>query len=195
MKRTLIVALLLALPGCLWAQVGPSSSTNENRVHSTAALLLKGSSIADKGRLQLGGWAGLVFGDQLAVGGGGVVLLDEVGLAGSEAGTGFSLDLDYGGIFFRFWQPLSPRLTGELGLVLGAGNAGVKDRLSGTELGSDNFLVAEPEVSLFFGVLSWLRVGVSGGYRMISGMEDLPRVSEGDLKGATGTISLRVGGR
>jgi hypothetical protein len=136
-----------------------------------------------------------VFGDHLAVGGGGLVLLDEVGLAGSEAGTGFSLDLDYGGIFCRFWQPLSPRLTGELGLVLGAGNAGVKDRLSGTELGSDNFLVAEPEVSLSFRVLSWLRVGVSGGYRMVSGVEDLPRVSQGDLEGATGTISLQVGGR
>jgi hypothetical protein len=195
MRGTLLAALLLALPGSLWAQAGPSSADAEGRVGSTAAVLVKGSTIAGKGRIQVGGWAGLVFGNRFAVGGGGLVLLEEVALAGSEAGSGFSLDFDYGGLFFRFWQPISPRLTGELGLVFGAGNAGVTDRLSGAELGSDNFLVAEPEVSLSFTLLPWVHIGVSGGYRLAWGVEDLPRVSEDELRAATGTISLRLGGR
>jgi hypothetical protein len=195
MRGVLLAVLLLALPGSLWAQAGLSPNREGNRVKSAAAVLLKGSSIADKGRLQAGGWAGLVFGDRLAVGGGGLVLLEEVALSGSEAGTGFSLDLDYGGLFFRFWQPLSPRTTGELGLVFGAGNAGVKDRLSGTELGSDNFLVTEPEAGVSLNLLPWLRVGISGGYRLVWGIEDLPSVSDSDLRALTGTISLRVGGK
>ena len=195
MRGVVVAALLLALPGSLRAQAGPSSANAEGRVRSTAAFLVKGSTIADQGRAQIGAWAGLVFGGRFAVGGGGVVLLEEVPLEGSEAGTGFSLDLGYGGLFFRFWEPLSERLTGELGLIFGAGNGEVNDQPSGAELGSDNFVVAEPEVSLFFTLLPWLHVGASGGYRMVWGVEDLPQVSEDDLRAATGTISLRLGGR
>ena len=194
MRSLALIALLLALPGALRAQAGPPSSSDEGRVTSTASVLMKGSTIADKGRAQVGGWVGLVFGGRFAVGGGGLVLLEEVALEGTEAGTGFSLDLGYGGVFFRFWQPLSSRLTGELGFLLGAGNGEVSDRLSGAELGSDNFVIAEPEVSLFFTLFPSIHVGASGGYRLAWGVEDLPRVSQDDLRAATATISVRWGG-
>ena len=195
MRSLVLTALLLALPGTLRAQAGPPPASEQGRVTSTAAVLVKGSTIAEEGRAQVGGWVGLVFGDRFAVGGGGLVLLKEVALEGTEAGTGFSLDLGYGGIFFRFWQPLSPRLTGELGMVLGAGNGKVTDRLSGAEMGSDNFVIAEPEVSIFLTVFPSVHVGISGGYRLAWGVDDLPRVTQDDLRSTTGTLSVRLGGR
>ncbi len=82
MRYAFVLAVLLALPGPLGAQAGPDPSSR-SRVSATAAVMLKGGKIADENRLYLGGWAGLVFGGKLAVGGGGFALLNEVELAGS----------------------------------------------------------------------------------------------------------------
>jgi hypothetical protein len=154
---------------------------------------LKGGQIAGENRLHLGGWAGLVFGN-LSIGGGGAALLKSVELAGSEGGTGFNLSHGYGGIFFRYWKPLSPSLTGEAGLLLGAGHAEVRDQFTRNEVGSDNFLVAEPEMAVFYTFVPGLHLGIALGYRLTVGVEDLPRVSSGDLSAFTGTLSLRMGG-
>jgi hypothetical protein len=156
--------------------------------------MLKGSRIAEENRLHFGGWAGLVFGGRLALGGGGFSLLENVELAGSEAGTGFDLGMGYAGVVVKYWQPLGPRVSGELGALLGAGHAEVQDRLVGTEVGSDNFFVAEPELSVFISVLKDLRLGASAGYRIVWGVEDLPRTSADDLRSITGTLSIRLGG-
>jgi len=193
MRFGFVLAVLLALPGPLEAQAGPDPSS-QGRVSATAAVLLKGGRIADENRLHLGGWAGLVFGDNLAIGGGGFALLNDVQLAGSEGGSGFNLDLGYGGLIFRYWEPLSGSFTGEAGLLLGAGHAEVRDQLTRTEVGSDNFLVAEAKMSLLYSFFPGIHVGVSVGYRLTTGVEDLPRVSTGDLNAFTGTLSLRLGG-
>jgi len=155
---------------------------------------LKGGQIAEKNRLHLGAWAGLLFADNLAVGGGGLALMDDVDLAGAEGGTGFNLSMGYGGLMFRYWEPLAGDFTGEVGLLLGAGHAEVRDLLTRTEVGSDNFLVAEPEVSILYTFYPGLHLGASIGYRLTSGVEDLPSVSSGDLNAFTGTLSLRWGG-
>jgi len=191
MRYGFVLAVLLALPGPLGAQAGPDPSS-QDRVSATAAILLKGGKVAGENRPHLGGWAGLVFGNHLAVGGGGFALLDDVELSGSEGSTGFSLDMGYGGLVFRYWEPLSGSLTGEVGLLMGAGHAEVRD-LVRNEVGSSNFLVAEPELSLLYSFFPGIYVGVSVGYRLTTGVEDLPTVSASDLNAFTGTLSLRWG--
>jgi hypothetical protein len=193
MRYGIFLAVLLALPGPLGAQAGPDPPYPD-RVSATAAILLKGGQIAGESRLHLGGWAGLVFRDDLAIGGGGYALLKTVELAGPVGSIGFNLGFGYGGLFFRYWEPFSGPLTGELGLLLGAGHAEVRDILTGTEVGSDNFFVAEPEVSLFYALFPGVHAGVSFGYRLTAGVEGLPRVSASDINTFTGTLSLRLGG-
>ena len=193
MRFSALLLLLLTLPGPLKAQAGQASSA-PSRAEATGTILLKGSKVAGADRLFLGGWAGLVFGNRLAIGGGGLALMENVELVGSESSTGFDLGVGYGGLTLRYWLPWSSRVTGELGLLLGAGHAQVRSLVTGTEVGSDNFAVAEPELSLFVTTLPWLHLGASAGYRMAWGVEDLPRVAVDDLRAFTASISLRIGG-
>lgn len=193
MGRTVLLIVLLALPGPVLAQAG-SSASSQGRVGATGAILLKGGQIAGQGRAHLGGWAGLIFGNRLAVGGGGFALLDRVELPASEGGSGFELDLGYGGLFFRYWEPLAGSLVGGAGVLLGAGHAEVRDQVTLNEVGSDNFMVAEAEMSVQYPVFRQTFVGLSAGYRLTAGVEDLPKVSAGDLNTFSGTIFLRIGG-
>jgi hypothetical protein len=194
MRRVLLLGMILALPGPLSAQAAQAGSPPD-RVEAAVAILLKGGSVADADGLFLGGWGGLAFGEHFMLGGGGIGLLQDVALPGSDSGTGSDLGMGYGGVFFKYWWDLSDRLTGEGGLILGAGHAEVHDRLIGAELGSDNFPVVEPEAAVFVRLFRRLYVGASVGYRMVWSVQDLPRVSADDLQSFSGSLSLRLGGR
>jgi hypothetical protein len=188
-----LLILMLALPGALRAQAGPASPP-PGRVSGTASILAKAGRVAGENRLHLGGWAGLKFGESLAVGGGGFAMLRGVELVGSEGTSGFNLDLGYGGLIARFWEPLRGSLSGEVGVLLGAGHAEVRDRLTRTEVGSDNFLVAEAEMGVLYTFYQRIHLGLSAGYRLTSSVEGLPRVAKADLNTFTATLSLRLGG-
>jgi hypothetical protein len=196
MGKTLLLALALALApsGPLAAQAGRQLSDGQ-RVSAAAAGMLKTSRVAGVDRFHAGGWAGLVFGGRLAIGGAGFALLKDVELVGSEAGTGFDLGMGYGGLYLAYWKPVSPRFTGQVGLLAGAGHAQVTDRLMGREVGSDNFPVLEPDLSLFFAFHPRIRLGASLAYRMAWDVENLPTASAKDMRAATATLSLRIGGR
>ena len=194
MRTTLLLLLVLALPGSLRAQAGPPSSIRDGRVRSAVAFTVQGSRIAGSSRVHLGGWAGLVLGGHFLVGGGGFAPTQNVELPGTDSGTGFLLRMGYGGLVFRYWKPLDLGVTASGGMLLGAGHARVRDRLQGTELGSDNFFVLEPTLSLAHPLLSWLHIEGTLGYRKALDVEDLPTVSAADLSSFTGALSLRVGG-
>jgi hypothetical protein len=193
MRSGILLVVVLALPGPIRAQAGPDPSSHE-RVRATASAVLKAGQIASENRVHLGGWAGLVISDNLAIGGGGFALLKKVELTGPEGKTGFDLGMGYGGLLFRYWEPLANALTGEVGLLFGAGHAEVRNQLTRTEVGSDNFLVAEGELGLVYSFFPGMHLGLSAGYRLTSDVEDLPGVSTGDLNAFTGSLSVRLGG-
>lgn len=155
----------------------------------------KWSEVAEKSRLHLGGWGGLVFGGRLVLGGGGYAMLRSVELPGSEASSGFNLGMGYGGIYLGYLWPIREKVTGGLSILAGGGHAEVRDQRVGREVGADNFVVAEPGLYLSYAVLPKLHLGASGGYRAVWGVDDLPRVTADELEAPTFSLSLRLGGR
>lgn len=158
------------------------------------SIVSKWSEVAEQGRVHVGGWGGLVFGGRLVVGGGGFTMLRRVELPASEASSGFDLKMGYGGLVLEFWQPLGGRGTAAASLLAGGGHAEVRDRLAGLEVGADNFMVAEPGIDLSYALVGRVHLGVAAGYRLVWGVDDLPRVSPEDLEAPTITLSLRFGG-
>jgi hypothetical protein len=120
-------------------------------------------------------------------------MLEKVELGAS--GSGLDLSMGYGGIQVRFSKLLFERLTLDAGALVGAGHAEVRARVPDFEPGSDNFFVTEPEISAFYTLFPKVHLGLAAGYRLAWGVEDLPRVSEGDLSAFTATLLLRVGNR
>jgi len=188
-----LMGLLLAWPGPSGAQVTPETP-EPARVGATAAVVLEGGQVAGARRMFVGGWGGLVFGNDLVVGGGGAALSRRVEITGSESATGFDLGVGFGGIYVRYAAARWGAIAGEWGLLLGAGHAEVNDRLVGLEVGADNFMVLAPEAGLTYEVFRELHLGVSVGYRYVWGVEDLPLLSSEDFRSVTGTLSVRVGG-
>ena len=192
MRPLHLFLILLLLPGSLAAQ--GEGQEEPFRARGTAALMIKAGSVAGADRVFLGGWGGLTFGPRFSVGGGGVALTRSVELTASDVGTGFQLGAGYGGILFRFQHPLGRGVRGQGSLLVGAGHAEVRDRLTGREVGADNFGILEPEVGISLSILPWLFIEAAGGRRMAWWLEDLPLLREDDLTGTTGTLSIRVGG-
>ncbi|MGD2124264.1 MAG: hypothetical protein PVJ76_21220 [Gemmatimonadota bacterium] len=190
---SILLVSILILPGFLWAQEEPGAPP-QNRVGGVASVTLKAGETAGVNRLSFGGWAGLTFSGNVALGGGGFALSKDVELTGSEGETGFNLSMGYGGLTFRFWEPLANDLYGEVGVLLGAGHAVVEAQLTGTEVGSDNFLVGEGELGVSYRLLRRIFLGAAVGYRLTSGVQGLPEVSTDDLNAFTGSLFLRVGG-
>lgn len=187
----LVVAFLLPWGGAA-AQVSPPAGLP--RAGSSVSLVAKHSRLAGASRLQGGGWGGVVLGQRLLIGGGGLAAWGWKELSSSAGGRGFETTAGYGGLVLRFHEPLGSRGLLEFGALAGAGNARVRDRYTRVELGADNFLVWEPEVGISLRLPAGLRGGVAVGYRMAWKVEDLPTLGAGDFRGMTLAAFLARGG-
>jgi hypothetical protein len=101
----ILLGLVLGLPGGLRAQEEQTDASRD-RVGGVVSAVMKAGETAGTNRVSLGGWAGVTFLGNIAIGGGGFALSKDVELAGSGGDTGFNLDMGYGGLVFRFWEPL-----------------------------------------------------------------------------------------
>lgn len=149
------------------------------------------SELAGEATGFLGGKAFLDIGDRLRLGGFGYGALESVRLVGGPAPE--ELSMGYGGVFLGLGlSDMGPAaLQGEL--LLGAGNAQVRAQPIGNQLGSDNFMVVEPRLTLELPRGSSLRGAVEGGYRFVTGVQDLPRLSTSDLTGWTVSLQILLG--
>jgi hypothetical protein len=115
-------------------------------------------------------------------------LVQEVDAAGDRP---LSLRFGYGGVGVE-WRREGGRAEPTVGLLAGAGHGRVTSRITGLELASENSLVLEPSVGLWSHPHPLLELGVGGGFRWVSAVEQLPGIARGGLRSWTLSFLVRL---
>ena len=204
LKRLLRVLLsLLVVPGCLHAQEADSTGRSPGRVDGFLELSARLVRVEGETAPLLGGALLVGLPRRWRAGGAAFVLAERVAQDAAPGALETELRMGYGGALLA-WSSgpdgpapsarsagLSPRWS--LALLVGAGNAELRDIVSGVRLRSDNFFLLEPAVTVELELLSRLSTGVLAGYRVPLGVEDLNGLQERDLGGWTMGVSARLG--
>jgi len=190
----LFVVFLLAGPlaGHVAGQQG-GSGEDTFRSWPHGELLWKPTRVAGRSRSLLGATFGFGLTPRTSVGGAGFQLTGRVLLGSPTDLHRTALDFGYGGLVVERLAPSHRSWALAASLLLGAGHATA--RRDGVELGSDNFGVLEPTISIVRALAGPLGVRVGGGYRFVFGVDDLDGVRPSDLRGATLLLGLRLTGR
>lgn len=185
--RVFIAALLAALlgGGTLSAQEPPGiralvqGGAGGTRVHGeTAALLAFG--------------AGIRVTPSLSVGGAGRVVPGPVEI-GRVALRNLEMSFGYGGIFVEYEaRGPSPSWSWIGSLLVGAGNADVREVETSLRLDSDNFFVSEPGVGIRRDLPWRLSASARASWRLVWGVEDLRGVAASDLSSPVVGIGLTI---
>ena len=193
MKLTVsLLAPSILLPAL---SVGGASSLAGQAADSAIAFAgggaLRVTSIHGDVGLLAGGWVGIAPKGDWTIGGGGYSLARPVDVPTLRPGMSHELRLGYAGIVGEYSFALNRSIDGNAGALFGAGNARLKDPVTGVEVGSDNFFLLDAGVTFTRPVKWKLQAGVGIGYRYALGVEDLLGVEPSDLRGVTFTLSLR----
>lgn len=138
------------------------------------------------------------------VGGGGALIINDFFVGGyglgTEDATVFDLeeeedyDIDFGHGGFWFGYALNQHKLVHLYTSFRIGWGGVELLQNDDKKYSDNVFVMAPELGVEINVTDWFKLGLSGGYRYVDGINSLPVLSNEDFTGMYGAITFRFGG-
>jgi hypothetical protein len=166
--------------------------------------------------VEVGGYGGLdaaytrMFGrDGLVVGGQGAVLINHrlaLGLAGygwsnpltgpnAANGDAQRFETGYGGFtahYSFYFDALPVYFT--VGTLVGAGAINLTDEnhSDGNEASDDVFAIVQPDIAVHANLTRWMRVGLTGSYRVTSGVNQLG-FKESDVNGAMVGAQIQFG--
>ncbi|MCI5081411.1 MAG: porin family protein [Saprospiraceae bacterium] len=140
------------------------------------------------------------------VGGGGALLLNGFFLGGYGMGTDYAtysitsgenegdyeIDFGHGGLWLGYSHNPFKLAHLFLSTKLGWGSTELKE--DGDAMFKDRIFVLTPELGVEFNVTKWFRIAVTGGYRWVNGIQDLPGLDNNDFSSPTGTITFSFGG-
>ena len=168
------------------------------------------------GPRDIGGFGGPLYrvtsvaGETVSLGGGGGAMLINRRFAIGGMGVGGTANVDailgglpvrgemdfgYGGLTLEVITRPSKLVHATYSVLLGGGGVSVwpdDRRPRDTSDETETFGVAEPQIGLEMNIVTFLRIGVTGGYRFTFGAEDARLVND-NLSGASGSLVFRFG--
>jgi hypothetical protein len=140
-----------------------------------------------------------------AAGGGGGVVINNFFLGGFGMGVAdfsdvevdgkpYEVGMGFGGIWMGYTPFSSKVIHPYTSLRLGWGGASLYPQDSEPDnYPETGIFVVTPELGLEVNIFQWFRIGLTGGYRMVNGANELPGISDSDLSSFTGGLTLRFG--
>ena len=179
-----LAALLLAAAVPAGAQEAPP---RPSRLVATGGV--RATPVAGKASIMPGGGLLLRLGPRIAVGGEGWALPARVALDESDTEMSFG----YGGVVARLTLRPHARVSPEIRLLVGAGNAAIRNAVVDVETDAENALVVEPGLALRLRLLSPLDVAATAGWRFAAGVARSSGLEPSDLGGWSLTLSASLG--
>lgn len=153
------------------------------------------TSVAGETMGMAGGGGSLLINRRLAIGGMGVGGRANVdAIIGGNPVRG-EMDFGYGGLTLEYITRPSKLVHANYLLMVGGGGVSVWPDDSRPRHMSDStevFGVVEPQLAVELNVVRWMRIALTGGYRLTFGA-DVPKLVDDNLNGAIGSIVFRFG--
>lgn len=141
--------------------------------------------------LMLGADFGLMLGERFSVGVAGKALVTPLSAQRSD-GRAFNLRLPYAGVTLGVQLVRVKFFSVGVGVLLGGGRVCLNDERLDRCVNRAAMFVAEPEIGLHFAVTKFMRLVLSGGYRVVVA-QSWSGPPNSQLGGLAGTLALRVG--
>lgn len=140
------------------------------------------------------------------VGGGGALILNNLFIGGygmgteypeysikdGEAAGDYNIQFRHGGLWFGATSRTSKLTHFYSSLKIGWGKTRL--RTDGETAFSDRTFVLTPEAGVEVNITSFFKLGLTGGYRWVNGINQLPGLENNDFSSPVGTITFRFGG-
>ncbi|NUO01313.1 MAG: hypothetical protein HUU01_11925 [Saprospiraceae bacterium] len=136
------------------------------------------------------------------VGGGGAIILNSAFIGGYGLGTSspdYAVDGNNYNIRFRhggFWLGYTYKSNKVIHLYTSARIGWGKIRLRDDDdtVFSDRVFALTPEVGVELNLTRWFRLGLTGGYRWVNGVNRIPGADSGDFSTPVGVLTFSFGG-
>lgn len=140
------------------------------------------------------------------VGGGGALVLNNFFLGGYGMGTeypeysiaegpdagDYNIKFKHGGLWLGFTQQQFKLLHLYSSVKIGWGRAQLREEKDTRY--SDRIFALVPELGIELNVATFFKIGFTGGYRWVNGINDLPGLNNPDFSSPVGIITFRFGG-
>lgn len=136
------------------------------------------------------------------VGGGGALLINNFFLGGYGMGTSYpdyrvnnrdyNIQFKHGGFWLGYAFKEYKIVHFYSSVKIGWGKARL--RRDGETDYSDSHFALTPELGLEINLFDWCKMGLTGGYRLVNGINSLPGLKNEDFNSPVGIITFRFGG-
>jgi len=184
MKQTILSILMVAMSTITYGQTETLISNDIDYGGFGGPIMefsqINGTTVAD-----VGGGGGLVI-NNFFVGG--------YGLGNDAASVTFEdelydIDFGHGGFWFGLSTPQHKLIHAYASFRVGWGEVELKK--NGDREYEDNLLALAPELGVEVNITDWFRLGFTGGYRSVSGVDNLPVLDNSDFTGMYGALTFR----
>lgn len=138
----------------------------------------------------------------VSIGGGGAIIMNNFFFGGYGIGTDdanhtfedqeYKIKLNHGGLWLGVNSNPNKLIHLYGSARLGWGRARLRQQ--GDTVFSDRIFTLTPEVGFEINVTEFFQLAFTGGYRVLTGVDDLPGLTSNDFSNLVGGITLRFGG-
>lgn len=189
---TLFLLILTALSAQAQEEDEPQVLFSEiDQVSGFGGPLFQFGSINGETTFYTGGGGAVLLNRRFWLGGYGMGMTSKASFI-NPADVRFDVDFGHGGFWLGYIFAPNKVVHLNLQTMIGWGGASYQNTRTGFDTDEDGVFVLTPQLEVELNLTNWMRVGVGGGYQIVSGL-DLPDMKSDFLDTPMGMLSFKFG--